>query len=309
VLRRGSADSGQGRWDEQIIFGLSFGEYLRFQCRPDETEEDVFRRVPDPLAAYLAKGGFPEHVAVEPSEEQRRRVREDIVERAIRRDLPSVRGTGRRPERFDLERLTRLFVFLAQESGSIFQVSSRARDLEAHRATVTSWVRMLEDGCLIHRIEPFHPASGRAGAKASRRLAMKPKLYVHEHGLIPALAPSADPMSEPRVRAAIAETAVLRHIIDLVPRREAVGYYRRRDNLEIDFLFETSGRRYAVEVTASEHATSRDLGRFRAAAQEAGAEAAVLILAAREEAQADGVRLLPLWQFLWRPSRLLEEKA
>jgi len=306
TLRHGSVDSGQGRWDEERILGLSFPEYVRFQCRPGESEEDLFGRAPDPLAGYLAKGGFPEHVAAEPSEEQRRRVREDIVERAIRRDLPTVRGTGRRAERLDLERLTSLFVFLAQESGGIFQPGSRARDLEAHRTTVTGWVRMLEDACLIHRIEPFHPSSRRAGPKASRRLAMKPKLYVHEHGLIPALALSSEPMNEPRVRAAIAETVVLRHILDLVPRREAVHYFRRKDNLEIDFLFEVGERRYAVEVTASEHATSKELGRLRAAGSEAEADEVVLIHSARDEARANGVRLLPLRQFLRRPPGLLE---
>ena len=116
-------------------------------------------------------------------------------------------------------------------------------------------------------------------------------------------------MSEPRVRSAITETVVLRHILDLVPRREAVHYYRRKDNLEIDFVFEAGERRYGVEVTISEQVTSKDLGRFRAAAKEAGADGVVLIHGARDEARAGDVRLLPLWQFLRRPSRLLEVKA
>ncbi len=306
ALRRGSQESGQGRWSEERIFGLTFPEYVRFLGRPDEPEDEILRRSPDPLESYLAKGGFPEHVSMEPSEEQRRRIREDIVDRAIRRDIASVRGSLKKSERLDIERLTSLFVYLAQESGSVFKISNRAQDLDAHRTTVASWVRMLEDACLIHRVEPFHPRGGRSGAKASRRLATKPKLYVYEHGLIPALDLSSAPMEEPRVRANVTEAVVLRHILELVSRRENVRYFRRRDGLEIDFVFEIDGHRQAVEVTSSTSPAGKDPQRLLTAAGEVGAEQATLIHSGRESRLEGEVRQMPLLSFLRRPHSLME---
>jgi len=67
----------------------------------------------------LEVGGFPEHIqAMVPVREARQRIREDIAERAILRDL---RQTG-----VDIERIRRLFVYLINGSGNAWNQARRA---------------------------------------------------------------------------------------------------------------------------------------------------------------------------------------
>lgn len=309
LLHRGSVDSGQGRWNDVQIFGLSFAEHLRFRALPEETGKQVLRRAPEEIERYLAKGGFPEHVHQEPSEELRARLREDIVEKAIRRDLATLAGEG--ADRLDLERLKRLFVYMAQDSGSILNMAERARDLDARPTTVSGWLQLLVDACLLHRIEPYAPpASKRSGLpKASSRLATKPKIHVSDHGLIPAFTLSAFPMAELVVRSRVTEAVVLRHLLQLVPSREEIFYFRRRDGLEIDFVFWRRDQLHAVEVTSSTEIDGKKANRFVAAADAIHADRGTLIYRGASEGKSGKLRLLPLHLFLLNPFTLVEESV
>lgn len=307
LLHRGSVDSGQGRWNDVQIFGLSFAEHLRFRALPEESEPLVLRRAPEELERYLAKGGFPEHVHLEPSEELRARLREDIAEKAIRKDLASLAGEG--ADRLDLERLKRLFVYMAQDSGSILNTAERARDLDARPTTVSGWLQLLVDACLLHRIEPYAPTASKSTGlpKASSRLATKPKIHVSDHGLIPAFTLSAFPMAEQAVRARVAEAVVLRHLLPLVPSREDIRYFRRRDGLEIDFVFWRRKELHAVEVTSSTDLDGKKANRFQTAVDAIGADRGTVIYRGATEGRNGKLRLLPLHLFLLNPLALVED--
>jgi predicted AAA+ superfamily ATPase len=307
LLHRGSVESGQGRWTDMRIFGLSFAEHLRFVSLPDEGPMEVLRRAPAELERYLAKGGFPEHVHAEASEELRSRLREDIADKAIRRDLALLAGEG--SERLDLERLKRLFVYMAQDSGSVVNAAERARDLDARPTTVARWLQLLVDACLLHQIEPHAPTSSSELPKASSRLAAKPKIYVTDHGLIPAFTLSAFPMAEPVVRARVTEAVVLRHLLELVPSREEIRYFRRRDGLECDFVFGHQGELYAVEATSSAEVDGKKAERFRKAVEAVGARCGVLIYRGAVGRREGNLRLLPLHRLLVEPSILLQREV
>ena len=303
LLQRGSVESGQGRWNDVLLFGLSFTEHLRFRALSGEEPRQVLQRAPGELERFLSVGGFPEHIHAEPSEELRARLRVDIVDKAVRRDLAAFAGLD--AERHDLERMKRLFVYLVQDSGSILNAAERARDLGAKPTTVSGWIQLLVDACLLHRVEPF---AGSDLPKAKKRLAVKPKLYASDHGLIPAFTLSAFPMSEEVVRARVTEAVVLRHLLALVESREDLRYFRRREDIEIDFVLRCHGQLHAVEVTSSRESDSKKVGRFRTAAKELGAERVTLIHHGITAAETGGVRLLPLVHFLLEP-RTLEGEA
>ncbi len=120
VLRGGAVESGQGRWDELRIEGLSFGEFLRFNA-PGQSAQETLQLSPNSVERYLTVGGFPEHALSDEYNQVRDLVRKDIAERAILRDLLSLG--------LDVERLRKLFVYLIRDSGAIFNASTRARDL------------------------------------------------------------------------------------------------------------------------------------------------------------------------------------
>jgi predicted AAA+ superfamily ATPase len=296
MLRHGTRESGQGRWDEIRILGLTFGEYLMLLSRGPETPEQTLQRNPQELERYLAKGGFPEHVHVEPSSELWWKIREDVASRTVSQDL-FVSASRGADERLDVERLRRLFVMLVQDSGAIFGATERATDLGAHRTTVSSWLALLEDACLVHRIEPYQPTSRAGLPSAKSRLARKPKIHAAEHGLVPAFVLSAYPMKEAIVRDRVCEAVVLRHLLE-GRRPGEIHYYRRAEDLEIDFVLEVAGRRVALEVTSSGELGSRKRGRFSKACDEMGAERRLIVHGGADSRTDGDARLVALHRFL-----------
>lgn len=309
LLRRGSEESGQGRWPEIRLLGLTFAEHLVLRFPDKAQPNDLFTERPQELERYLALGGFPEHIGAEPSPLLRAQVREDVAERALRRDLASLNGA--RAKRLDTERLIRLFVYFAQESGAVLNVQARARDLDgAKPLSVTNWLKLLEDACLMLRVDPWPRGRGGGARRASARLAVKPKIYASDHGLITAFAPFSDPMGNAQVRGRVVETAVLRHLLDLVGESTGnVHYYRRSDGLEVDFVLELDGLVYAVEVTSERDVDEGKVRRLSAAAGAIGADRAILIHCGSKRQLDGGVRWLPLHCFLLDPRCLLEDRA
>ncbi len=244
-------ESGQGRWDPLRIEGLSFVEFLRLLGGSDEAPGDVFRRVPNAIGRYLAIGGFPEHAQLDPDLYMvRERVRDDIADKAIRRDLVRL-GV-------DVERVRDLFVYLTQDSGAIFSARSRARDMGADERSVRQWLRRLEDAHLIEML-PRHSLN------AAARLRSQPKIYASDHGLIPAFTPSGAPDSDPSIRGRVLEAAVFRHlrIVRSQLQQGHLSFFRDSDDLESDFVLDYGENRLVVEVTASTDPSTRKFNRLR----------------------------------------------
>jgi uncharacterized protein len=251
LLREGTLESGQGRWDPLRIEGLSFVEFLRLLGRPNEPSIDVFRRVPNAIGRYLAIGGFPEHARSDADLYLvRERVRDDIADKAIRRDLIRL-GV-------DVERVRDLFVYLVQDSGAIFSARKRARDMGADERSVRQWLRRLEDAHLIEML-PRHTVN------AAARLRSQPKIYASDHGLIPAFTPSGEPDADPSIRGRVLEAAVFRHLRDVRAhvRQGHLSFFRNEDDLESDFVLDYGEDRLVVEVTASTDPSTRKFERLR----------------------------------------------
>jgi predicted AAA+ superfamily ATPase len=89
---------------------------FRFLAITGESVRDTLRRVPNAVERYLMAGGFPEHAQSDDYYQVRERLRADIADRAIRRDLLRL-GV-------DVERLRALFVYLVQDSGAILNAAT-----------------------------------------------------------------------------------------------------------------------------------------------------------------------------------------
>lgn len=276
LLRDSGRESGLGRWDEHAIEPLSFREFVRLQTDPGD---------PGALAKrYLAVGGFPEYVADEDDAEVRRRLRSDIAERAILRDLL---GQG-----VDVERVKSLFVYLLQDSGSELNAEARARDLGADPRTVRDWIRLLMDTLLVVPLERQirHAATG---------LRSKPKVYAADPGLVTAFALS--PLEEPGMRAKAFEAAVFRHLRDAARELEGrLTYFRHKEDLEIDFVLEHARTTIGIEVTSGLRARPDKLARLQKAGEALGADLLLLIHGGAVE-EKGGVRSLALQTFLLDP--------
>lgn len=291
LLRDGSRESGQGRWDEIVLEGLSLREFARLSSLPGESAGETLRRVPNLHERYLALGGFPEHALNGDYPEVRRRLRSDIAERAIVRDLA---GLG-----VDVQRVKDLFVYLARESGGELNAEARGRDLKADPRSVREWIRLLSETLLISPLERFaeHAAVG---------LRARPKLYAADPGIVQAFAFS--PVQDQDVRARAFEAAVFRHLREAGRQLEGEwSYFRHREDLEIDFVLQVPGRKLGIEVTSGSRVRPAKVERLRKAGSELQADRLLLVHGGVVQEEVEGVRAVSLSEFLFDPVAVLEQ--
>lgn len=299
ALADGTVESGQGRWDEIPIEGLSYGEFLRLNALMidgvPESESEVSGRDPSVFDRYLLTGGFPEYARPESGRNALSTIRQDIIERALLRDL---RRSGT-----EIDRVKRLFVYLATDSGSAWNADNRAQDLDANRKSVDAWLDLLERTRLVCRLEADQPAN----SKASARLRPRKKIYAADHGLVTAMSSLPDPLADPGIRGRVLETAVFRHLREVARTSDGhLGYFRQRDDLEIDFVFRPRrGPSVAIEVTTSSRPKGK-ITRLGKAAGVVGIDRRMLVYDGLIEDERAGIETIPAHRFLAQPLRYLE---
>ncbi len=284
LLRDAGRESGQGRWDEYRLEGLSFREFIKLNGKPEEPVEAVLRREPNVLERYLALGGFPEHAFSDDPSEVRRRLRTDSVDRAILRDL-----SGRVDS---AEAVRDLFVYLMQGSGAQFNARARGAELAKDERSVRRWERLLEDTFLVSRLSRFarSPAVG---------LRSQPKLYAADHGLVSAFAVSN--RQDTTLRGQLFEAAVFRHLRDAAREMGAqLFFFRSRAKEEIDFVVEGTSEQVGIEVTCS-RPRARKRRRLRVAGDRLKPDRLLLIHGGLVEESDEHLRMLPLQRFLLNP--------
>lgn len=290
LLREGTRESGQGRWDELYIEGLSFREFARLHASPDERIGAAPPRMESLYRRYLSLGGFPEYALSLDVSEALRRLRSDIAERAIERDL------GRLG--LDVQRVKDLFVYIVQESGKEFSAEARANDLQADPRSVRDWVSRLRDTLLISALERYvsHPAAG---------LRAKPRLFAADPGLVLSFARLLP--EDRQTQSAVFEAAVFRHLREVSREFEGqLGYFRHKEDLEIDFVFRASGGPpIGIEVTSSQRLRQDKLTRLLKAGKILEPGRLILVYGGLTEELLEGVHILPLQRFLLDPAAFL----
>jgi len=291
LLRVGSRESGQGRWDEIFLESLNLRELAALRGEPGETREELFRRIPNLTQLYLSIGGFPEHALSIDLPEVRRRLRSDIAERAVFRDL-----TGRG---VDVQRVKDLLVYLIQDSGAELKVEARAGDLRADARSVRDWIGLLLDTLLVVSLDRF-------ARHAAASLRSRPRIYAIDPGLIMAFALA--PPQDPRLEAQGVEAAVYRHLREVAREQEwELSYFRQDDDLEIDFVLDRAGDLTGIEVTSSSRVRPDKVRRVQKAGAALGAKRLILVYNGALEETVGGVRAVTLSELLLNPLSILGE--
>ncbi len=232
LLRLGAQESGVGRWDELEMETLTFREALAFQARPGETIESVLKRSPGILFRFLRSGGYPEHVLSEDLRRVDERLRSDLSDRVIGRDLVD----------YDVTRVQRLFAYLARTSGGLMSYAGLAGELEADQRSIKEWIGALSQAMLTFPLE-------RLTTRASQSLRERRKLYVADSGVVCAFAIASDPLADGEVVGRALETLVFRELREIC-RREGgrLSFYRDQKEQEVDFVWEGPGGVALLEV-------------------------------------------------------------
>lgn len=259
ILEKGSTDSGTGRWNVLKIPTMSFYEYCKILGLEDPLPSNpiqpcdltgmddsqlgdlVSRFLPlrNHFNRYLTIGGFPELVLSGDDLYAQRMLREDVVDKVIKRDVLSL---------FNIRNpllMEKLFLYLCMNTTEIFSATTAAKELEnISVSTIDSYIEALEMSNLIYLAKPMN-----VGSKGA--LKGKPKIFIADAAIRNAVLMIDDVLSDETELGAIVETAVYKHMTSFYQGTPAqLGYFRNaRDNhKEVDVVVELPRQKILCEV-------------------------------------------------------------
>jgi len=267
ALEQGASESGVGRWTVLRVPTLSFYEYCELlqvphrpqlpkglrptqfhRLAPSELNELMLKLFPlsQHFNRYLTVGGFPELTLSHDDSRAQRLLREDVVDKVIKRDILSLFNV-RNPLQ-----LEKVFLYLCLHSSNIINLTTMSKELDSlNLATISSYIEFLKRSNLIYISNPI-------GLDGKAILKGKPKIYVADAAIRNAVLMIEDPLTEPADTGLMVETAVFKHLASFYYTTNAhVGYYRKsKDNQkEIDIVVDLPLGRILCEVKYRENST------------------------------------------------------
>lgn len=261
-------ESGVGRWHTIRLTTLSFYEYLQIKnlslpALPriksmrelfDWPQSD-FYRVAETAAPYvghfheyLVRGGFPQTAQVESITQAQRLLREDIIDKVLKRDMTALFGVRRV---LDLEHT---FLYLCMHDGGLLDMVDLCANLEVKRPTAQNFIELLEATHLIYRLPPFGYGKDILRARF--------KIYLADAAIAPAVMLKGKAILEdPAALGVATETAVFKHLFArYYAQNVRFTYWRGKKDREVDLVAEIGGQIIPFEVKyRAQHTGLRDL--------------------------------------------------
>ena len=166
ALKWHSTESGAGRFTDFMLPPLTFQEYihlkemnhLMYNGEIGYGEKQIPYRLTHDIKAlnkefvhYLNFGGYPEVVLSEKIQsDMGRYVKNDIVDKVLLRDLPSLYGIK------DVQELNRFFTYIAYNTGNEFSYESMSKESGIQKDTLKKYLEYLDAAFLIkvlHKVD------------------------------------------------------------------------------------------------------------------------------------------------------------
>jgi predicted AAA+ superfamily ATPase len=256
---RDAGESGVGRWETIPLPTLSFGEFLRLKKIPPPALPEVkslravfdwspadFARTLAPAREltphfhdYLLRGGFPEPALTTELARCQRLLREDIVDKVLKRDMTALYGVRRVLE------VEKLFLYLCYHDGGVLDLTALTQQLAGvNKPLVTSFLDLFEATHLIYRLKPF--------GYGKEVLRGRDKVYLADAALPGAVLLLGRKLLErPDRLGAAVETAFFKHVFTrYYSQTPRFSYWRDRrgDDYEVDIIAEIGDRLVPFEV-------------------------------------------------------------
>jgi predicted AAA+ superfamily ATPase len=265
-------ESGVGRWLTIRLPTLSFYEYLRLR-KEDPLHWDSsntislrhFQNIPNNerlgfieqtkkltpfFHEYLIRGGFPECAKIEEIQIVQRILREDIIDKILKRDITMLFGVR---QVFQLEQL---FLYLCLHDGSIFDFPAVCESLGVNRTTVERYLNYFEATHLLKRLRPF--------GYGKEILRGRNKFYLADPAITAAVfLRGITPLENPTRLGAIVESTVFKHLAVETFRSGNLhfSYWRGKNDREVDIIAEIGEQLVPFEIKyrSGEHTSKKDL--------------------------------------------------
>ncbi len=246
-IEKESDDSGSGRFFTLKIPTMSFYEFCVMNGKEIALPSlDVFRmhELPVPeqtmiclklgklyreMIRYMKIGGFPEFAKSENYAYISRLIRDQVVSKAIRQDIP------RSFDIRDVDALANLYSYFCFNTSEAISVDSLSKTLEIDRATCNRYIEALEKANLIYVSEQLN-----IGGK--KPLKPRKKVHISDYGIKCAVTRITDVESNPTEFGTAIETIAYKHTRDhfegIDRNLYTVGYSRSEKGQEIDIVIQ-----------------------------------------------------------------------
>ncbi|MCB1074115.1 MAG: ATP-binding protein [Simkania sp.] len=261
-------ESGVGRWHAIKISTLSFNEYLQIK-KIDIPNIPILPHVSDLFGyskaqllrisegaqslighfhEYLVHGGFPQTALIDSVSQAQRLLREDIIDKVLKRDMTALFGVRRVLE------LEQTFIFLCMHDGGLHDPTAISVNLGVTKPTVQNFIHLLESAHLVYRLPPF--------GYGKEVLRARYKLYLADPAIASAILMKGKTVLEDSKLLSVAvETAVFTHLSahNASSHQHRLSYWRGSKNKEVDFIVEGEGSlipievKYHSQITQSKH--------------------------------------------------------
>jgi predicted AAA+ superfamily ATPase len=156
ALRLKSKESGAGRFSDFMLPPLTFYEFLKFTGDDEQLIQEVSKnqyettdieKLNSCFVDYLNFGGYPEAV-LNPTirENADQFIRNDIIDKVLLKDLPSLYGIN------EIQELNKLFSFLAYNAGSEATLENISKESGLAKPTIKKYIEYLESAFLILKL-------------------------------------------------------------------------------------------------------------------------------------------------------------
>lgn len=261
-------ESGVGRWHTIRLTTLSFFEYIQLKkltlpkLRSPNSLEEIFSwaekdfleisEMGTPYVGhfheYLIRGGFPQTALVESINQAQRLLREDIIDKVLKRDMTALFGVRRILE------LEQTFLYLCMHDGGILSMPDLCENLSVKRPTAQHFIDLLEATHLIYRLLPF--------GYGKDVLRGKFKIYMADAAIAPAvLLKGKSILDDPAALGIATETAVFKHLYARsYPHNIRFTYWKGNKDIEVDLVAEMGNQIVPFEVKyRAQHTAANDL--------------------------------------------------
>mgnify|MGYP002795032747 CR=1 FL=1 len=235
ALQFKSKESGAGRFSDFMLPPITFYEFISMQglehmVKPIQlpwgANKVPFFEAPDIkqfnklFIDYINFGGYPEAIFSEIVRKNPERfIRQDVVDKVLLRDLPSLYGIA------DVQELNSLFTSIAYNSGQEFSLETLSRQSGSPKNSIKKYLEYLEAAFLIKTVRRID----QSGKRFKRDNFFK--IYLTNPSLRSALFSPIGPLDE--LMGAMAETAIFSQWMH---RQNFTPYYARWSNGEVDMV-------------------------------------------------------------------------
>lgn len=266
-----AAESGVGRWLTVRLPTLSFFEYLQIRDEDPLRDEElgpVFdvlkslapnerhklseqsRKLTPFFHEYLIRGGFPECARIDSIPTVQRLLREDIIDKILKRDMTALFGVRQ------VLQLEQLFLYLCLHDGSILDFPAICEPLNVKRPTVERYLSFFEATHLLTRLRPF--------GYGKEVLRGRSKCYLADPSIAQAVfLRGRSSLEDPTRLGMIVESTVFKHlsIETLQSGFQSFSYWKGKKDREVDIIVQHGQRMIPLEIKyrSKQHTTPKDL--------------------------------------------------